>query len=134
MSGGYYSRLLAHSLILPQGRRETVMSKGLLDVIPGAGPSNGTKEDVHKLDWLLLPMESVEEIIKVLEYGAEKYSPENWKKLPDFRRRYINAAMRHLVAYVKGERIDEETGLSHIAHLGCNVLFLLWGEKHGKAN
>jgi hypothetical protein len=33
--------------------------------------------------------------------------------------------IRHLFAFARGVDKDPETGLSHLAHLGCNVLFLL---------
>lgn len=87
--------------------------------------SIGLKFDSEKLDWSLLPIEPVEEVIKVLMVGAKKYAPNNWKHVDDFERRYWNAAMRHLTAYQKGEKFDSETGLSHLAHASCCILFLL---------
>lgn len=90
------------------------------------------KYDEHKLDWSLLPLVSVEEVIKVLMHGAQKYSEDNWQKLPDFRKRYINAMYRHLASYAKGEVTDKESGLSHMAHAACNALFLIWKEMDEK--
>ena len=63
-------------------------------------------------------------------FGAAKYSEGNWKGVEPVR--YKDAAMRHLVAYMNGEKNDEESGLPHLAHLACCVLFLLWQEKRSE--
>lgn len=89
----------------------------------------GLKFDTDKLRWDLLPIECVEEVVKILSFGAKKYGPNNWQNVePD---RYYAALMRHLVASRKGEKLDPESGLSHMAHVMCNVLFLLWFEENG---
>lgn len=88
----------------------------------------GQKFDDGKLRFDLLPEGALEEIVKVLGYGARKYAPDNWKKVPDARRRYFAAAMRHIMAWHSGEEKDPESGLSHLAHAGCCILFLLWIE------
>lgn len=90
----------------------------------------GLKFDTGKLDFTLLPWESLEEVVKVLEFGKAKYGRENWKKLDNFTPRYLAAAFRHLVAMLRGEQVDHESGLLHSAHLACNVLFIIWGAKN----
>ena len=91
------------------------------------GKVAATKHDGGKTDWSLLPWDAVEEIIKVLQFGAGKYSPWNWAENGGFKfNRLFNSSMRHFVAWFwRREDLDPETGLSHMAHLGCNVLFLL---------
>lgn len=96
-----------------------------------AQKTTGMKFDTDKLDYTLLPWDSIEDIVKVLEFGARKYARDNWKKVE--AERYVKAAFRHLIAYQQGERSDQETGLSHLAHLGCCVLFLLSLEKNNVA-
>lgn len=89
------------------------------------------KFDEGKLDWSLMPWDSVEEILKVLEFGKTKYAAWNWSSNGGFPyMRVFSATMRHLLAWVRGEDNDPETGLSHIAHAGCNILFLLYFIKH----
>ncbi len=84
-----------------------------------------TKKDDGKLDWSLVPFEGLEEMVRVLEFGASKYSRGNFMSDGGMEhRRILNAACRHLFAYMKGEDIDPETGYSHIAALQCNALFL----------
>lgn len=82
------------------------------------------KYDKGKVPLELLPTQALEEMAKVLAYGKIKYAEWNWSK--GFKwGRLIGAAMRHLFAWQRGEDRDPETNLSHLAHLGCCVLFLL---------
>ena len=93
----------------------------------------GVKYDNDKPQWSLVPFKAMTQVVDVLTYGARKYAPDNWKKVPDARRRYIDAAFRHLSAYAAGEKNDSETGKSHLAHAICCLLFLLafdLGEHH----
>jgi hypothetical protein len=64
-------------------------------------------------------------VLRVLEFGAKKYGAENWREVPDARRRYYDAADRHLRAWWEGEALDPDTGESHLAHAACCLLFLL---------
>lgn len=92
----------------------------------------GVKDTVGKLRWTLLPWKALREVVNVLEYGAKKYSADNWKKVEP--EKYKEAAFRHWIAYIEGEKLDPETGYSHLAHLTCDILFLLWFEVTGKIN
>ena len=85
----------------------------------------GVKFDQDKPQWTLLPFKALDEVVKVLTIGARKYAPDNWKKVPNARQRYIDAAFRHMSAYASGEKFDAETGKSHLAHAVCCLLFLL---------
>jgi len=86
----------------------------------------GTKHDTGKLRWSLLPLGTIAQVLKVLEFGAAKYSPNGWTTVDNPRDRYYDAAMRHLDAWHRGEVNDEESGLPHLAHAACCILFLLW--------
>ena len=97
--------------------------------VTNAKPEQGMKFDGGKRDFTLLPWSAVEEIVKVLEFGAAKYSRDNWKHVEDGQHRYTKAAFRHLIAYNNGEINDPESGLPHLAHVGCCILFLLALEK-----
>ncbi len=90
-----------------------------------AGGYFATHADRGKLRWECLPWPAVEQVVGVLTFGANKYSAWSWPSTPDARRRYFASAIRHAVAWVKGERLDPESGLPHLAHLVCNALFLL---------
>lgn len=87
------------------------------------------KFDTKKPKWNLLPYREVEEIVKVLMHGSKKYSEYGWKKVPRAKERYFSAAMRHITAWWSGEKLDKESGLNHLAHAGCCLLFLMWHDK-----
>lgn len=82
------------------------------------------KNDIGKPMWDLLPFNSIEGIVDVLTFGANKYEPNGWMKVPDAKRRYFSALMRHIKAYRDGKAIDEESGLPHLHHALCNLVFL----------
>jgi len=89
----------------------------------------GRKNDQSKLRYDLLPPRTLEDVVKVLTFGANKYEDNNWKKVDSSFDRYYAAAMRHLQAFRQGEKIDNESEASHLAHAICCLVFL--NELHG---
>jgi len=87
--------------------------------------SEGQKFDKGKVRYGLLPPLALQEVAEVLTAGANKYSPNNWKKVKDLHVRYVDAAYRHLEATRLGETLDGETGRHHLAHAICCLMFLL---------
>ena len=85
-----------------------------------------TKHDTGKVRYSLLPKGVLEKVLSILEFGANKYSKDNWQQVPNARDRYYDAAMRHIQAWYYGETKDPETGESHLAHALCCLMFLLW--------
>mgnify|MGYP001568131910 CR=1 FL=1 len=87
---------------------------------------DGDKPMVDLLDpeWLL-------EVSQVLTHGAKKYGLYNWQNRLE-RRRILAAALRHIIAYWKGEKIDKDSGLQHLAHASCCIMFLAWYERKKK--
>lgn len=90
----------------------------------------GRKFDEDKLRYDLIPVLAQEEVVKVITLGAKKYDPENWKNVPEGRRRYYAAAMRHMEAWRKGEK-EDEIGTHHIANAISNLMFILEKELQG---
>ena len=98
---------------------------------------NGQKFDAGKTEWDLLPLGPVEEIVKVLMHGREKYGRDNWQLVDNPIRRYYSAAQRHLAAFRRArfdtknpfDAVDSESKLHHLAHAACCILFLLWHER-----
>jgi hypothetical protein len=73
--------------------------------------------------WSLIDFESLKPMVKVLEFGAEKYDDHNWKK--GLKTTEIcESLIRHLTSYLNGEDNDKETGLPHTGHILCNAMFL----------
>ena len=87
--------------------------------------TGGRKFDGGKLQYGLIPPMALKEMVRVLTFGAEKYEPDNWKHVPDSKRRYFDAMQRHLWAWKEGEQFDPESGIYHLAHAACCLFFLL---------
>ena len=62
------------------------------------------------------------EIGKVLQYGAERYVPNNWRLIP--QEEHINHALIHYIAYQIGDRQDE-----HLEHCMCRLMMAHATEK-----
>jgi hypothetical protein len=89
------------------------------------------KFDDGKLPFHLLSTEAMNQTAAVLAFGAEKYAEHNWRKGFVWSRP-LSAAMRHITAFNAGEDKDPESGLSHLAHAACCIMFLLEFEKTHK--
>jgi hypothetical protein len=91
--------------------------------------SEGKKLDSDKLRYDLYPIEAYEGCTRVLTFGAKKYAPNNWKLVAP-KSRYYAALIRHLNAQMlheeqgnSGLALDEETGLPHLDHAQCCLIF-----------
>ena len=99
--------------------------------IPPATTTGAVKFDDGKTDWSLMPFEAIEEINKVLDFGAKKYAAHNWKTGSGFKyTRVLSSLLRHTFAWARGEDLDPESGLSHLSHMGCNIVFLIYYNKY----
>jgi hypothetical protein len=87
-------------------------------------PTAGVKYDGDKSRMDLISPYAMDELGKVLAYGAQKYSDRNWEQGIAWSR-IVGALLRHLFAYLRGERIDRESGCSHLSHVLCNAHFLV---------
>lgn len=76
-----------------------------------------------KLRWSLVDFDALEDMVKVLDFGAKKYADNNWKKGLKTTE-IFESMMRHITAYMRGEDIDPESGLPHTGHILCNAMFL----------
>jgi len=85
----------------------------------------GKKFDTGKLEWDHMRWGELGQIMEILQFGANKYGWDNFEKVDNAESRYKSALLRHVIAYVNGEENDQESGKHHLAHAGCNVLFLL---------
>jgi hypothetical protein len=85
----------------------------------------GIKYDQDKSRVDLLDAEFLESVGHVLGFGARKYAANNWRGGISVSR-LLGSTLRHVLALMRGERLDPESGLPHTAHLGCNAMFLHW--------
>lgn len=83
----------------------------------------GIKHDGEKLRLDLISVPALMRTARVLTFGAKKYNDHNWRGGFNWSRLY-GAALRHLMAHMNGEDKDPETGLSHLDHAACCLMFL----------
>lgn len=76
-----------------------------------------------KPKYSLLDFSSLEDTVKVLDFGAQKYARDNFKKGFPFST-VLDSMLRHIKGLQAGEWLDPESGLPHIGHIGCNAMFL----------
>lgn len=81
--------------------------------------------NTNKLRWSLVDFPSLGEMVRVLEFGAEKYAPNNWKKGLN-RDEILESIQRHLVELNSDQELDEESKLHHMGHVMCNAMFYLF--------
>lgn len=94
-----------------------------MDNIKDKMDKEGVKFDHDKNRVDLLSPYWLEGVAQVLTYGAKKYSAHNWRKGIS-QSRLIGACLRHIFSYMRGEDHDPETGLSHLHHASCCLMFL----------
>jgi len=67
------------------------------------------------------------DMVQVLEYGAKKYSANNWKLATsdeDIERCWDSFDRHRDALQIDKQAIDPETGLAHTAHMLCNLMFI----------
>ncbi|MCD5413671.1 MAG: DUF5664 domain-containing protein [Clostridiales bacterium] len=90
-----------------------------------ANDKMGLKFDTDKLRYSLVPPAATRALAEILTFGTEKYAPNNWQLVCNPEERYTDALLRHLESYRAGEKIDPESGFSHLKHAITNIAFLL---------
>lgn len=82
----------------------------------------GLKHDKEKIQVELLSPTWLEGVGMVLTFGAKKYAAHNWRKGIQLSR-LLGACLRHVLAFLRGEDKDPESGLSHLYHASCCLMF-----------
>lgn len=87
------------------------------------------RADGNKVRLDLLPLQPIWDVGRVLSYGSIKYADRNWEKGMRWSRCW-GSALRHLFKWWMGEQCDNESGLPHLAHAACNIMYLQHYESH----
>jgi NTP pyrophosphatase (non-canonical NTP hydrolase) len=80
-----------------------------------------------KPDWTQVDFKAFEPMIRVLEFGAQKYAKGNWRKGLS-KDNILASLQRHVGELIDAvntgeEEIDHESGLHLIGHILCNCMF-----------
>ena len=111
------------------GKIEVEEMVAAIDLVSSEAQSgHALKFDTDKVRMELLSVDFLTEVSKVLTFGAAKYDSHNWRKGFEWSRLY-GAALRHLTSHMNGDNLDEESGLSHLSHAACCLMFLIEHEQ-----
>lgn len=93
--------------------------------------NNAKRYNDGKRIWSLVDFDSMEDLVKVLEFGKDKYSIDNWKKGLTYES-VMDSLLRHSFAFLNGEDLDSESKLPHTGHILANAMFLSYMYKNRK--
>lgn len=82
-----------------------------------------------------ISLKAFDSMAAVLEYGAQKYDRDNWRKPSPNKLSSADSLYRHIDAILEGEELDKDSGFQHIGHILCNIMFLTYHltyESHDK--
>lgn len=85
--------------------------------------NKGSKHDNGKAPIHMIPEDAILGMAEAFAYGAKKYDRFNYRKGIDLTR-LTDSLMRHVLAYLKGEDIDPESGLHHTKHILANAAMI----------
>lgn len=106
--------------------------------VPKGEPYDPAKKAINKNEgkhrWSLLLTDfqpELEQVLKARQMGAEKYGRDNPFKPQDkqFKEDNLDSIERHLMAIRSDQDLDDESGLSHLAHIALRALIGLSGER-----
>lgn len=84
----------------------------------------GLRHDQDKVRYDLISPIALHYLALVWTMGATKYADRNWEKGLSFCSCF-GCAMRHAWKWFRGQELDEESGLPHLAHAAWNLLVIM---------
>lgn len=79
----------------------------------------------------LVPPSALIHFAMAMKNGAQKYGPFNWRDEKISARIYVGAALRHILEWLDGEELADDSGVHHIAHAGACCAILLDAQATG---
>lgn len=90
--------------------------------IDGAGVK-GSMTDATKPPLSLIDPTFILGLGAVLGFGAKKYAAGNWLRGMKWSE-VMNGIKRHIASIEMGEMLDSDSGLPHVYHASCGIMFL----------
>lgn len=129
------AKIVAFSLVEPKSfsqKVEEFIATTPRQPLPDGNPK--TAWGVNKPGIDKVPPVAIMEMGRVMQHGAAKYGPMNWRHDRITFSTYYNAALRHLFAMLDGEWIDPESGLPHAAHVMAGMGVMIDAHDLGMMN
>lgn len=115
---------IAPSQTPPPAGTEPVTLEQMRDAVQPGPPAGMLRYNTGKGRGTLIPASFTRYTTAVLEYGAVKYSANNWRQGGSWTSA-VDSLLRHLDAFREGEDLDPESGLPHLSHMAFNVMILI---------
>jgi hypothetical protein len=93
-----------------------------------------TMHGVQKPSMFNVPTTALLHLMGAMANGAKKYGPYNWRDQNVSASIYYDAAMRHLMAWIDGQDIAEDSGVHHLGHVMACCAIILDAEAQGTLN
>ncbi len=93
--------------------------------VKGPGYEERVKNIEGKPPMSLISLLFLEQLAQVLAHGSQKYAPNMWRSDPMPFTHEIDSVLRHILAFNRGEDADPDSGLPHLAHAACRLMFLI---------
>ena len=84
---------------------------------------NSGKPELSQLDPRFLI-----DLAELMTKSAKKYGKYNWCLGQEFHTPY-DSAQRHLLKFMSGENVDDESGLNHLIHAAANLMIMYTSQK-----
>ena len=91
--------------------------------LPDSNPK--TRFGVAKPPLALIPAPAMLQMAEAFRDGAAKYGAANWRKDPVSASTYVNAALRHIVAWYDGEEVAPDSKVHHLGHAAACLAIIL---------
>jgi len=92
--------------------------------------STGGMKGVKPERYSLIPVEALDIMARLYGFGAEKYEAHNWRKGYEWTKSF-DSLFRHATSALRGEDLDPETGLPHLAGVVFHCFTLMvFAEEH----
>lgn len=131
----YHLRKLREAGILNcSGRRNCLSTRHRIRSTPSFDTpecdANAERHEVSqalraKPNLALLPFNALAEVAGVFGFGAVKYAPGDWVNDNNGGGDHVAAALRHIGAHCDGEKLDDESGETHLAHASARLLMAI---------
>jgi hypothetical protein len=90
---------------------------------PDANPK--TRFGMAKSPISLVPAGALVHMAEAFRDGAGKYGAANWRVDPVSTSTYLNAALRHMLAWQDGEELAADSGVHHLGHAAACLAILM---------
>jgi hypothetical protein len=116
--------------LIPQPPADRHIGTIIADAILGENPKDrlGVKKPSITA---VVPLPALFRWLGVMNLGAAKYGPFNWRKNAVKASVYIDAMLRHAALLASGQDIDEESGEPHEAHIMACASIMIDAREHG---